>query len=508
MKLSKPPPVNFSRAHMSLLTTSYSIAYASGVYTINWASTYSAVSFVSDTLYVQGVNNSTVYFVLGQSGNYTTLDWTYCTGVGATTVFANRAAVISAITALNDSAISGSPVYTDQNASQCLALDSSKALTTIPWVIGGPSGLGSSLLRRDSLGAATASTFGATSSTLVAIGNPVYILTSSFGTATGGFSNGWRLKTVMQGSTGVWDITLPPNSGTVSLTDLAETFSAVKTFSAVPNFTAATNQLSFQPSGSGNKLIVNAPSPTGADRTLSYPTLTANDTLMSLGLAQTVTGAKTFTAFTAISNQLSLATDSNQLRVGGGSNIYNFSIAAPAASRQLTWADPGAGAWFPLCLTQALTISGTPTTGQVVTATSSTAASWQSPTSASTVSITFTFNISNTKTVVCPYLVIGKLFILTIPYFNDFACDASVRMQSSGSPLSGFAPATNFAQIVNVITNGTSASQASGVFDVTTGGAITVFTSVGVGNFTSGNNVGLGHQQFNTSTTTVMYILA
>lgn len=86
----------------SPLTTSWSVSYSNNSYTLTFASTYSPITWNGWDLFTyqrSGVNQ-TKYLDLGTSTAYTTLDWTLCTAVGGTSSFANRQAVVTAITNL------------------------------------------------------------------------------------------------------------------------------------------------------------------------------------------------------------------------------------------------------------------------------------------------------------------------------------------------------------------------------------------------------------------------
>jgi hypothetical protein len=82
----------------------YSIAWANGLFTITWASTYSPVSFSSSD-YTTVNHTANNYFDIGVTPGLTTLDWTACTSPAAA---ATKADLLAAIAAL----VTGSYTFT------------------------------------------------------------------------------------------------------------------------------------------------------------------------------------------------------------------------------------------------------------------------------------------------------------------------------------------------------------------------------------------------------------
>mgnify|MGYP001591715691 CR=1 FL=1 len=68
---------------MSRLATSYTITWASGTYTITYASVYSSVAFGDDAYVAYVMPNSTVYINVGQADELVTLDWQKNTNLSA-----------------------------------------------------------------------------------------------------------------------------------------------------------------------------------------------------------------------------------------------------------------------------------------------------------------------------------------------------------------------------------------------------------------------------------------
>lgn len=157
------------------------------------------------------------------------------------------------------------------------------------------------------------------------------------------------------------------NSANVILSEGTQTINGTKTFGSAPtapslNLTNTTNQLVL---GTTNTYTVNATAP-AASRviTLSDPGASASF-IMSEG-TQTINGSKTFgSAPTAPSANLTNTT--NQL-VLGTTNTYTINATAPAASRVITLADPGAAASF--VMTEGTqTINGAKTFSSIITGT-------------------------------------------------------------------------------------------------------------------------------------------
>ncbi len=174
--------------------------------------------------------------------------------------------------------------------------------------------------------------------------------------------------------------------------------------------------------GTTNQVIVTNGA---ASITLSTP--------QNIGTASTPTFASE--TLSAVTNQLTLGT----------TNTVTISSTAPSSSRTYTIHDAGAAANFVLDTGGALTISGTATTGQILTATGTNGASWQAPkadgftstaTAAGTTTLTSAstmqqyFTGSTTQTVVLPVvatLVNGARFKIVN------VATGLVTIQSSGA---------------------------------------------------------------------------
>lgn len=117
--------------------------------------------------------------------------------------------------------------------------------------------------------------------------------------------------------------------------------------------------------------------------TTNQVTVTGGAGTITLGLPQSIHTAATPTFSTAF-----LSATTNQLRLGT-TNTVTISATAPAASRTYTLHDADAAAAnFVLSSGGALTITNTPSVNQVLTATSTTVATWQTPVTGAT-SVTF-----------------------------------------------------------------------------------------------------------------------
>jgi len=134
-------------------------------------------------------------------------------------------------------------------------------------------------------------------------------------------------------------ITIPDAGANSSLLLSAgsNTISGSQTFSSAINLTAASNQVVVQPGGSGTTDTLNFVQPASSSRVITFPDPLANANVIYDVLAQTLSGAKTF------SSTVVLTPSSNQISIvpGGGLNPqFNITASAPAANRNITIADP------------------------------------------------------------------------------------------------------------------------------------------------------------------------
>lgn len=140
--------------------------------------------------------------------------------------------------------------------------------------------------------------------------------------ALGNATSGTVTLATVAGALGSVTASLPANAGTVSETNLAETFTAAKTF--------ANNTLKLAGSGSG-ALTLLAPSTAGTD-IINFPNI-ANDTVATLKVNNTFTGTNTFPSSGFILGGSSTGVTSFTSANAGASN---FAITVPAVTDTLT----------------------------------------------------------------------------------------------------------------------------------------------------------------------------
>ena len=115
---------------------------------------------------------------------------------------------------------------------------------------------------------------------------------------------------------------------TLATLGLAQTFSGAKTFSSAITISASSAQIKL-----GTNLTISSPTQTSAF-TLTIPNITANDTLPTLGLAQTFSAIQTFTLAPVFSS----VTASQVLAVTAGKALTSLAYAAaPAATTIAQW---------------------------------------------------------------------------------------------------------------------------------------------------------------------------
>ena len=172
--------------------------------------------------------------------------------------------------------------------------------------------------------------------------------------------------------------TIPDVSANASfvMTEGVQTINGNKTIagytilSAKTNFSSTTNQIAL---GTGTAITtLTSPAPT-SNKIYTIPDVSANASFVMTEGTQTINGNKTLSGITTLSAL------SNQL-VFGTTNITTLNVVAPVASRIYTMPDVGANAYVMLNTGTAVIISGTPSAGQVLTATSPSAASWATET--------------------------------------------------------------------------------------------------------------------------------
>lgn len=91
---------------------------------------------------------------------------------------------------------------------------------------------------------------------------------------------------------------------------------------SINDVTTPTKQIRFLPSGATASTILTLSETQSTSQTLSVPNITGADTIETLGLAQTITGAKTLSAITTVSNATaSTTTGTGALVVTGGEGV-------------------------------------------------------------------------------------------------------------------------------------------------------------------------------------------
>lgn len=129
---------------MSILATNYAVSWASGIYTITWASVYPPISFNEEgAIFLEQQGN---LMSIGPVNGQTWLDWTKCTAP----VAANKTDLLTAIQALSTgAAVFSSIQVTGLTANQAVVTNGSKELASLPYT---DSPTASSLASRDSSG--------------------------------------------------------------------------------------------------------------------------------------------------------------------------------------------------------------------------------------------------------------------------------------------------------------------------------------------------------------------
>jgi hypothetical protein len=140
----------------------------------------------------------------------------------------------------------------------------------------------------------------------------------------------------------------------------AQTIAGTKTFSSAIPITATTNQLVL---GTTNTTTITSPAPT-ASRIYTIPDTGANSSFIMSDLAQTINGAKSF------SSLIQITAVSNQLRLGGVTNI-TINAPAPTLSRFYTLPDTGTNSSF-VMTDLAQTINGIKTFSSAIPITATT----------------------------------------------------------------------------------------------------------------------------------------
>ena len=115
-------------------------------------------------------------------------------------------------------------------------------------------------------------------------------------------------------------LTIPniTTSDTISTLGLSQTFTGANTFTLAISITAASNQISF---GSTNVLTLNSSQTTS--QTLTIPNITASDTIATLKLSQTFTGTNSFSNNIFANGNPGITSTGNLiLQAAAGNNIY------------------------------------------------------------------------------------------------------------------------------------------------------------------------------------------
>ena len=315
---------------MSRLATSYTITWASGTYTITYASVYASTAFGDDAYVAYVLPNNTVYINVGQADELVTLDWTKNTNLSAS----SASDLIVKIAALT----SGSAGYTS------LTTDSLSATTTNGNIV--ITGNGTGIVRiNDNLGInATPGTTTNGIQTDDAIVARKFVMLSAANNAFQYFGLGLK--------TGAMSI-IAPNSGNWFDFDVGTSSSASATVMRVNgnksidvdiiSTISANTDLRLSGHGTGitrildqllidnttNQLILgatrtatlNAPTPATSSRVYTFPDLSADYSVVGTEGTQTVNGAKTFTSGILCDTLTSRSTDTDLTLSGNGTGV-------------------------------------------------------------------------------------------------------------------------------------------------------------------------------------------
>ena len=201
----------------------------------------------------------------------------------------------------------------------------------------------------------------------------------------------------------VFDVVTTPGANTVTLdvtldTQTANTLWAGPTSggAAAPSFRSlVAADFASMLTGDGQVLIGNA----GGDPVAATITGTTNQVVVTNGAGSITlsTPQDIHTAATPTFASTTLTATTNQLTLGT-TNTATISATAPAASRTYTISDPGADANVIMDTAGAMTVTNTPTTGQVLTATGSTTATWQTAGGGTATALTYN-EIASTTTI-------------------------------------------------------------------------------------------------------------